>query len=108
MLIVMYGMRLFGDRGSCVYDFIKSMAANNVKSITTFSDKWAGQNRNRYFLTMFCDCLKTLHLENVCHKYLEHGHSQNENHSVHSAIESSCKHCCKSCTQHLSGLLACK
>ena len=68
------------------------MAAKNVKSITTFSDNCAGQNRNRYFLTMLWYSLKTLHLDNVCQKYLERGHTQNENDSVHLAIESSCKH----------------
>jgi len=70
------GGKGYCEVASCVYDFIKSMAAKYVKSITTFSDNCAGQNRNRYFLTMLWYSLKTLHLDNVCHQYLERGHTQ--------------------------------
>ena len=55
--------------------------------MSTYSDNCSGQNRNRYSVAMLWYSLKLLDFENVTHKYLERGHTQNENESVHSCIE---------------------
>ncbi|XP_052278769.1 uncharacterized protein LOC127877153 [Dreissena polymorpha] len=76
---------------SCVYNFLQTMASKSIKSVETFSDNCGGQNRNRFFLTMLWYSMKTLKFDCMSHKYLERGHTQNENDSVHSSIEKSCK-----------------
>ena len=76
---------------SCVFDFFQKMVAKGVKSITTYSDNCSGQNRNRYFIAMLWYSHKILKLKTVKHKFLEKGHTQNENDSVHSTIEQASK-----------------
>ncbi|WAQ94759.1 hypothetical protein MAR_007230 [Mya arenaria] len=88
--------KTIGGRGSCeiascVFSFLNTMASDNIKSITTFSDNCGGQNRNPIFLTILWYSVKALGFSKICHKYLERGLTQNENDSVHSTIERSCK-----------------
>jgi len=58
-----------------------------VSSVTLYSDNCAGQNRNRYFVTLYWYCIRKVGFESIVHKFLAKGHAQNENDSIHSAIE---------------------
>ena len=72
---------------SCVFIFFKTLFKENINSVTTYSDHCSGQNRNRHFVTILWYSLKLLDFDNITHKYLECGHTHNENDSVHSCIE---------------------
>ena len=73
--------------GLCVLKFLETVSADGVKSVTLYSDNCGGQNRNRFFLCMLWYALTAFSFETVEHKFLERGHTQNENDSMHSAIE---------------------
>ena len=72
---------------SCVYSFIKLMVSKGKKKIFFFPDNCIAQNKNRYYLTMLWYCMYRFELTSICHKYLEKGHTQNENDTMHSLIE---------------------
>jgi hypothetical protein len=76
---------------SCIFDFICVKASAGVKKLVFFSDNCVSQNKNKYYLTMLWYCLRRFKLESICHKYLEKGHTFNENDVVHSTIENSSK-----------------
>jgi hypothetical protein len=76
---------------SCVYAFLKAMANDDIKSVTLYSDNCGGQNRNRFFVSMLWYSLKSMKFSSISHKFLERGHTMNENDSVHSVIERSLK-----------------
>ena len=54
-----------------------------------YSDSCSGQNKNQFYATMLWYALNNFHLSSIEHKYLEKGHNQNENDSIHAAIETS-------------------
>lgn len=53
-----------------------------MKKFVFFSDNCCGQNKNKNYLAMLWYCLKKFKLTAIEHKYLEKGHTQNENDSV--------------------------
>ena len=57
------------------------------KSVTLYSDNCGGQNRNRFFMCMLWYALTAFSFEQIEHKFLERGHTFNENDSMHSTIE---------------------
>ena len=69
------------------------MRADQGKTVFYFiSDNCAGQNRNRFVATMFWYCMKTMPtVDKIEHGFLEVGHAQNENDSVHSVIARAAK-----------------
>ena len=71
---------------SCVLKFIKEKSEQGKNIIFLLSDNCPGQNRNRFMATMMWYALKTFRLEKTEHVFLEKGHTQNENDSVHSKI----------------------
>ena len=73
--------------GSCVFKFLETVSAEGVKSVTLYSDNCTGQNRNRFFMCMLWHALNKFSFEKVEHKFLERGHTFNENDSMHSTIE---------------------
>lgn len=73
---------------SCVYSFLKTMSECGKKKVVLYSDNCCGQNKNKYCTAMLWYAVNIFHLESVEHKFLEKGHTQNENDSIHSAIES--------------------
>lgn len=73
---------------SCVYSYINIMSQKGKKNFIFYSDNCCAQNKNRYYVTMLWYCLQKFHPSSITHKYLEKGHTQNENDSVHSAVES--------------------
>ncbi|CAH2092579.1 unnamed protein product [Euphydryas editha] len=75
---------------SCVYDFIKDQSSKGVQTINLYSDNCGGQNRNRIVFMMYLIAAKKFNV-NISHKFLEKGHTQNENDSIHALIERSSK-----------------
>ena len=77
---------------SCVYNYIEYMSQQKGKEDFIFySDNCCAQNKNRYYVTMLWYCLRKFNISTITHKYLEKGHTQNENDSIHSAVESASK-----------------
>ena len=76
---------------SCVYDFIYQHYSQGKENFTFFSDNCSAQNKNKYIVTMYWYCLNRFSLSSINHYYLEKGHTQNKNDSIHSTIESASK-----------------
>ena len=80
-----YAGRGSNEINSCLYHYLK---LNSEKQfVCTFSDNCAGQNKSRYTVVTFLKALAETKIEAIEHYYLEKGHTQNENDSVHSTIE---------------------
>ena len=77
---------------TCIYKFLQAQSIRGKKEIILYSDNCGGQNRNRYFLTMLSYAKKVFNFTKIEHKFLERGHTQNENDSVHATIEHKSKH----------------
>ena len=83
-------------RGSCevassLYWFLKDQSSKGKRKFVFFSDNCCGQNKNRYVLSMYWYCMNVFKLERITHKFLEKGHTQNENDSIHATIERASK-----------------
>lgn len=73
---------------SCLFRFITEHASQGGKIFELFSDNCGGQNRNRFVATLYWFLVGSIDaIESVTHSFLEVGHTQNENDSIHSAIE---------------------
>lgn len=81
-----------GKRGSneiatCLLKFIKHMKENpGISEFSFYSDDCAGQNRNRFVYSMW-EYAAFIYKVNIKHTFLEKGHTQNEDDSVHATIE---------------------
>jgi len=72
---------------SCLYEYITS-SSSDCSRLITFSDNCAAQNKSKHTVVMFLYSLShSSKIEEIEHYYLEKGHTQNENDSVHSVIE---------------------
>ena len=58
-----------------------------VKGWFFYSDNCGGQNKNTSFVSLLWYALQKFNFTSVEHKFLEKGHTQNENDSIHAAIE---------------------
>ncbi|GFO46251.1 DNA repair protein rhp54 [Plakobranchus ocellatus] len=77
---------------SCVLNFIDHQVQKGVSKIHLVSDNCTGQNRNRYMATMLYYAMDNYSsLQELEHCFLERGHTQNENDSVHSVISRAAK-----------------
>ena len=72
---------------SCIYAYIEEMAGKGKTKFVFYSDNCWAQNKNKYYVSMWWYALQKFNLEYIQHKYLEKGHTQNENDSVHAAVE---------------------
>ena len=90
---------------SCVFSFLKTLFKQNIKYVTTYSDNCSGQNRNKHFIAMLWYSLRLLDFNSITHKYLERGHTQNENDSVQSCIERAMKNVSLFATAQLATLI---
>ena len=77
---------------TCLAKFIEEKSNGGCKDLTLFSDNCPGQNRNRFVAFMLNETNKTLHMDKLCLTFLQKGHTENENDSVHSVIERATKH----------------
>ena len=73
---------------SCVYHFIKKKVSEGKKQFIFYSDNCCSQNKNRFYVTMLWFCIQKFKIQSITHRYLEKGHTQNENDAVHATIES--------------------
>ncbi|GFR72538.1 transmembrane and TPR repeat-containing protein 2 [Elysia marginata] len=77
---------------SCLWHYIQMHASLGKTVFNFISDNCAGQNRNRFVDAMFWFCMKTMPVAaKIEHGFLEVGHTQNENDSVHSVIAQAAK-----------------
>lgn len=74
----------------CLLSFIRNRVQAGIKDFRFWSDNCAGQNRNRIVFFMYMYASKTFNID-VCHRFLEKGHTHNEADSVHSLIERTAK-----------------
>ena len=95
---VTYGMKALlaggaNEIASCIFDYIENMSEKGLKHFVFYSDNCMAQNKNTYYLyvSMLWYALHRFSLTCVEHKYLEKGHTQNENDTIHSSIESASK-----------------
>lgn len=63
--------------GSCLIHFIKSLSPNVTKLIA-YSDSCGGQNKNKNICKLFMFLIKSTHLKEIHHKFLEPGHTYME------------------------------
>ena len=69
------------------FNYIRDMASSSIKEIDLFSDNCPGQNRNRFVAFCLWYCMKQFELKRITHTFLEKGHTETENDSVHATIE---------------------
>ena len=79
-----------GRRGSCevatcLFKYIGMQSHRGVKDITMLSDNCAGQNRNRFVGFALNFARANFDLKTINHTFLEKGHTETENDSVHHA-----------------------
>ncbi|GFN91926.1 DNA repair protein rhp54 [Plakobranchus ocellatus] len=77
---------------TCLAKFIEEKSKGGCRDLSLFSDNCPGQNRNRFVAFMFCETNKRVQLDKLSLTFLQKGHTENENDSVHSVIEKSTKH----------------
>ena len=80
------------EMATCVYYFIKQKAQEGKKHFIFYSDNCSSQNKNKFYVTMLWFCLSKFKLSSITHRYLEKGHTQNENDSIYATIEKVSKH----------------
>jgi len=77
---------------SCVMDYLKKCSEEGKERMSLYSDNCGGQNRNRYVVVMYSYIVQSTAISNITHTFLEKGHTQNENDSIHAVIENEKKH----------------
>ena len=77
---------------TCVYRYIEEMSKAGKQNFVFYSDNCWAQNKNKHYVSMLWYAMQKFELTSIEHKYLEKGHTQNENDSVHAAIETACRH----------------
>lgn len=94
------GKRDAVEIGSCVLHYLKAFVDDNNEDrniiLLFYSDTCCGQQKNKYFLAAYSYAVNTWKIRSITHKFLIHGHSQNEGDNVHSAIEKQIKRHLKS------------
>lgn len=75
---------------SCILQYVGEAAAKGYKTVLSFSDSCGGQNKNRFFFAMMLFASAKYNIV-FQHIFLEPGHTQNENDSIHARIESEAK-----------------
>lgn len=85
--------------GSCVLRYLKFQNASNTEDLEVIfcSDNYCGQQQNKFVLAAYSYAVRTLKIRSITHKFLIHGHSQNEGDNVHSVVEKQVKRHLKSC-----------
>lgn len=93
------GKRGAVEVGSCVLHYINMLVekANSTDlDVVFYSDNCCGQQKNKYLLSAYSYAIQKFKLRSITHKFLIHGHSQNEGDNVHSVIEKQVKRHLKS------------
>lgn len=77
---------------SCVFKFLEQQSIMGKKEAILYSDNCGGQNRNKNFVAMLSYAKSKFQFKKIQHKFLERGHTQSENDSMHAAIEHKSRH----------------
>ena len=75
----------------CLFEYIREQASKGVKQIKQiemFSDNCGGQNRNRFSAFALWYARKYFNMTRIANTFLEKGHAETENDSIHVTIES--------------------
>lgn len=95
------GKRGAVEIGSCVMHYLQKVVENTRENINNqnlnvvfYSDNCSGQQKNKYLLAAYSYAVNKFEIQSITHKFLIHGHSQNEGDNIHSVIE-------KQVTRHL-------
>ena len=86
-----------GRRGSnkvatCLFDYLSNQSSDGVNDVHLFSDNCAGQNQNRLVAFALNFARSKLQLNSITHTFLDKGHTETENDSVHATIERKTRH----------------
>ncbi|GFO12812.1 transmembrane and tpr repeat-containing protein 2 [Plakobranchus ocellatus] len=81
------GRRGPNEVASCLFDYMKERSLQSVKEIHMFSNNCGGQDRNRYVAFALWFARNHLSLSKITHTFLEKGHTETENDSIHATIE---------------------
>ena len=73
--------------GSCVYKYVEGELKKGKNEFYFFSDNCWGQNKSKNTAMMYSHLVRNNPIASITHLFLEKGHTQNENDSVHSVIE---------------------
>ncbi|GFN76018.1 hypothetical protein PoB_000252400 [Plakobranchus ocellatus] len=85
------GRRGPNEVASCLFDYMKERSLHCVKEIHMFSNNCGGQDRNRYVAFALWFARNHLSLSKITHTFLEKGHTETENGSIHATIERATK-----------------
>lgn len=84
------GNRGANEIGSCVLQYLQDLVEKNAGNdlhVVFYSDNCSGQQKNKYLLTLYAYAVNILPIQSITHKFLIHGHTQNEGDNAHSVIE---------------------
>lgn len=70
---------------TCEFDYVKKYGIG--KEVLFYSDNCSAPNKNKYLITMYLYVIEHFDVEQITHKYLIVGHTENEGDSMHSCIE---------------------
>lgn len=73
--------------GSLLYHYFSERIAKGITKFESFADNCGGQNRNRFVMALFLHVTDMFPHISLTHTFLECGHTQNEDDSVHAVIE---------------------
>ena len=72
--------------GTCVMDYIQNVSETGETDIIFYSDNCAGQQKNKFMLTVYLYSIMKFDVNSITHIFLIKGHTQNEGDSAHSLI----------------------
>ena len=81
------GRRGSNEVGTCLYNYAKTQHEKGIKELHLFSDNCGGQNRNHFIAFCLWWLRKKFDFKVIKHTFLEKGHTETENDSVHACIE---------------------
>ena len=77
------------DVASCLMMYIRQIANQGKISLVLYADNYVMQNKNRFIVSMMLHAVQITSISKPGLCFLEKGHTQNENDSVHATIEHS-------------------
>jgi hypothetical protein len=86
----MQAKRGANEIGSCLHRYLTGLSEEGIREVVMYADNCGGQNKNQFIVAMMLHAVITVQhteIEKLTICYLEAGHTQNENDSVHSSIE---------------------
>ena len=72
---------------TCVGKFLQNRAEHGVKDLVFYSYNCGGQNKKQFITIMYAKIVAATNIQTITHKFLEKGHTQNEDDAMHSTIE---------------------